>query len=84
MTQGEASREAREIADREGIAMVVTFNPYDERTLEDRDNCYGYMPKASFYIVAGHETVVETIGPHKRPTLGNHVAGFRFTDPDES
>lgn len=60
MKREQASKEAREIAEREGIVMVVTFNPYGEEELEaDR---FGYFPAAALRIFHLEEEV-ERIHP---------------------
>jgi hypothetical protein len=58
-----AKREARKTARREGVAIVVTFNPFDEETLHDRDGGYGFFPKAAIDVF-GHEVLLEEIAPN--------------------
>lgn len=58
MTREQATTEATEIAHRNGIQMVVTFDPYAEN-LDESQN-YGYHPHAAVGIF-NHEEVVETI-----------------------
>jgi hypothetical protein len=48
MRQGQATEEAIETAKREGIRMVVTFNPYEEE-FDDRDK-FGYIPEGATHI----------------------------------
>jgi hypothetical protein len=60
MTKEQATEEATEIAKRDGIRMVVTFNPYEEE-FDDRDK-FGYFPEGATHIFK-YEKVVETIEP---------------------
>ena len=60
MTLEQAQREAREIAEQEGVAMAVTWNPYDD---EPREECrYGFVPQHALDRgLLPHESVVERI-----------------------
>lgn len=58
MTREEATKQATEIANRDGIAMVVTENPYAEHESE-RISYYPAKATAIFKM----ETVLETISP---------------------
>ena len=60
MTRERATKEAREIAERDGIRMVVTIDPYAENP--DVTQNYGYFPNAATGIFR-YEKVVETIEP---------------------
>jgi hypothetical protein len=60
MTQEQATKEATEIAKRDGIDMVVTFNQYDE-ALYDWDK-FGYFPSGATTIFK-YEKVVSRINP---------------------
>ncbi len=62
MTKDQATTEATEIARRDRIQMVVTFDPYAEN-LDESQN-YGYHPHAAVGIFI-HEEVVDTIGEEK-------------------
>jgi len=61
MTQAQATTEATEIAKRDGIDMVVTFNPYDEEEEFDRDK-FGYFPERATSIFK-FEKVISRINP---------------------
>lgn len=63
MTKKQAIEEAKEIAKRDGIQMVVTFDPYAENPDETQN--YGYHPYAAVGIFK-HEEVVKTIRPKVR------------------
>ena len=60
MTREQATKEAREIADEDGVLMCVTYNVYSEEP--DREERYGYHPAAAQHIFM-YETVLETIEP---------------------
>ena len=60
MTQEQATEEATEIAKRDGIRMVVTYNPYEEEFF-DRDK-FGYFPEVATSIFK-YEKVVSRINP---------------------
>jgi hypothetical protein len=59
MTRSQATTEARAIANRDQIIMVVTENPYHEGPEDERFN---YHPRAAASIFT-HEEVVETLSP---------------------
>ena len=58
MTKEQATEEATEIATRDGICMVVTFNPYAE--VEEEAEKYSYFPASAVHIFK-YEEVVDTI-----------------------
>lgn len=58
MTKEQASKEAKEVAERDKLDMVVTFNPYGEE--ESDDEKFGYFPAGAVSIFK-YEEVVETI-----------------------
>jgi len=58
MTLLQAVREATEIAKRDRIRMVVTFNPYAENP--DETQKYSYFPHSAKHIFK-YERVVDTI-----------------------
>jgi len=58
MTLTEAVKEATEVAKRDGIKMVVTFNRYADEA--DEWNKYSYHPDAAKHIFK-YERVVDTI-----------------------
>jgi hypothetical protein len=60
MTEEQATKEATEIAKRDGIRMVVTYNPYEEEFF-DRDK-YGYIPEGATHIFK-YEKVISRINP---------------------
>lgn len=60
MTREQATKEATEIAERDGIHMVVTFNPYADNPDETQN--YGYFPSDASGIFK-YEKVLETIQP---------------------
>lgn len=60
MRQAQATEEAIETAKREGIRMVVTYNPYEEE-FDDRDK-FGYLPEGAVTIFK-YEKVISRINP---------------------
>ena len=60
MTKQKATDEATEIAKRDGIRMVVTFDPYAET--DDDTQKFGYFPQRAIEIFS-HEEVIDTIEP---------------------
>jgi hypothetical protein len=60
MTKKQATSEATEIAKRDGIRMVVTFDPYAEEA--DDTQKFAYFPERAIQIFA-HEEVIDTIEP---------------------
>ena len=62
MTKEQATTEATEISRRDGIKMVVTYNPYTE-TLDETDK-YSYHPHSAVVIFM-YDEVVDTIGAEK-------------------
>ena len=60
MTKEQATTEATIVANRDGIRMVVTFDPYAET--EDETQKFGYFPEAATKIFK-YEEVIETIKP---------------------
>lgn len=58
MTKEQATKEATEIATRDGICMVVTYDRYAE--VEEDDEKYNYFPAAAVHIFK-YEEVVDTI-----------------------
>jgi hypothetical protein len=60
MTREQATREATEIANRDRIRMVVTFDPYAENADETQN--FGFFPESAIEIFS-HENVEETIVP---------------------
>jgi hypothetical protein len=69
MTKQDATDRATETANRDGIVMVVTFNPYEE-TL-DEDDKFGYFPEealARMHRVGAFkfDKIVETIKPEPK------------------
>ena len=59
MSKQTAITEATEIANKDNIVMVVTFNEYAEYETDQ----YGYYPAVAFPVVEGFEVIVETIKP---------------------
>lgn len=59
MSKESAIKEATEIANKDGITMVVTFNEYAEYETDQ----YGYYPAVAFPVVEKFEVIVETIKP---------------------
>ena len=62
MTKKRAMKEATEIAKRDGIRMVVTWDPYAENPVASEN--YGYFPKRAAGIF-NLEEIVETIEPEE-------------------
>ena len=62
MTKKRATIEATKIANRDGIRMVVTWDPYAENS--EASEAYGYFPKRAAGIF-NLEEIVETIDPEK-------------------
>ena len=60
MRQAQATEEAIETAKRDGIRMVVTFNPYEDE-FDDRDK-FGYFPEGATSIFK-YEKVISRINP---------------------
>ncbi len=60
MTREQAVDEATAIAEREGIRMVVTFDPYAEN--QDETQNFNYFPKAATGIFK-YEKIKATIEP---------------------
>jgi prolyl-tRNA editing enzyme YbaK/EbsC (Cys-tRNA(Pro) deacylase) len=64
MTKTQATKEAREIADRDRIRMVVTYNPYAET--EDEAEKYGYHPhRVAKAAIFAYDEIVKTIRPRE-------------------
>jgi hypothetical protein len=61
MSKERAIKEATEIANKDNIVMVVTFNPFAEFDSE----VYGYYPAVAHACVP-HEEIIEIIKPEGR------------------
>jgi hypothetical protein len=62
MTKKQATEEATAIAARDGIKMVVTYNPYAET--DDEAEKYGYHPHSiAAAAIFSYDEVVKTIRP---------------------
>lgn len=61
MTKEKARAQAQEVANSDGIAMVLAFNPYDEFADGVADK-YGYWPLTARKIFT-HEKVIEILDP---------------------